>query len=423
MDKRIMSVRLLYLLLLSASIAWAERPLELDFNLDSKVSDNAIKHKNQVYSERQDTATLSILADHENAWSKIEADYRNSWYWYAKDSQQQQRRLMGRGRLLLGSDNSRVGLRLSHSIEETLDKANKTDLLKNKNQRQISRAAPYIKLRLSKVDNFTLSADIADIKYPDDSDRNSQREGGSLQWQHRLSHTDGFNIDAALSDISFDQFTGAGYRYESANFSYFSQLRQFSYQLLAGVNRYQTDGQESNSQPLYELTLGYRAARNIFNLRLGQRYSDSSQGNNNDVGFDSGSVGSSSRDLDIYERNFGRLTWTFLPVLERLETTFFAEYERESYENLSDNNSREKGYGLVFRYKLDRSNSLSLRFDSRSNMFEREEKDFVIQRASVRYVHPLASGINLNAYWNYEQRNNSDIYTEQQLGVRASYRY
>lgn len=406
----------------SAGVA-AEPPVQLNVSVASKVTDNALKTQTQAFSERQDQVNIGFLADYQNSWSNVEANYRNSWNYYQKDSQKEKRTLTGEGKLLLGNDTAPVGLNLSHSSEYTLDKANQADLLDNQDRREISAASPYLRVRLSPVDSMTVSGNFSDISYQDDIDKNSQRQGGTLAWSHRLSRTDGFSVSASRSDVDFDQFDGAGYAYEAANASYFSQLRHLNYRLLMGVNRYKTDAGTSNSQPLYELELGYQAARHQLNLRLGQRYTDSSQGSGNDAGFDSGSVGSSSNELDIYQRNYGRMSWAFTPVLDRLTATIYAEFEQENYENLTDNNSDELGLGVDFNYSFSSRDSLLLRLESRSNEFKIVADNYDTDKASLSYQHKLPANFDINAYINYEQRKQKGPYSEQQLGIRLGYRY
>lgn len=401
----------------------AEPPVQLDVSVASKVTDNALKTKTSAFSERQDQLSVGLAADYENSWSSIEANYRNSWHKYEKDSQSEKTTLTGGGQLLLGNESLPIGLRVSHSSEYTLDKADDVDLLENQDRRNITTASPYVRLRLSPVDNFTLSGNYSDIDYEDQPDKNSQRQGASVSWLHRLSPTDGFSLDASRSDIDFDQFSGAGYAYEAANVSYFSQLRRLNYRLLAGVNRYKTDAGTSNSQPLYELELAYAVARHQLALRLGQRYTDSSQGNSNDVGFDSGSVGSSSDDLDIYQRNYGRASWSFTPVLERLTAVLFAEYEQEQYENLTDNNSEELGYGVDFNYTISRRNNLMLRLKERHNTFKVTTDDFNLFKVLLNYQHQLPSDFDFNAFVSYEQQRKKGEYADQQFGIRLGYRY
>lgn len=407
----------------SSGLAAAKPPVQFSVSVASKVTDNALKAQTQAFSERQDRVNLGLLADYQNSWSNVDANYRNSWNYYQKDSQNEKRTLTGSGHLLLGNDTAPIGINVSHSSEYTLDKATQVDLLDNQDRRQISAASPYLRLRLSPVDKLTLTGNYSDISYQTDTDKNSQRQGGSLSWSHQLSKTNGFSLSASRSDSDFEQFYGAGYSSETASVSYFSQLRQLNYRLMAGVNRYETDANDANSMPMYEMDIGYVAARHQLNLRLGQRYTDSSQGNGNDAGFNAGSVGSSSADLDIYQRNYGRMSWAFTPVLDRLTATLYAEFEQENYENLTDNNSDELGFGVDFNYSFGSRDNLMLRLESRSNEFKVTANNYETYRAALNYQHKLPANFDFNAFINYEQRRQKGPYSEQQLGMKLGYRY
>lgn len=408
---------------LMPSIVTAAPPFQLDVRAASKVTDNALRTESKPFSERQDSATVALRGGNENNWGKVNLNYANSWYWYEKDSQEERRTLTGRGDISLGNAASPVGLDLNHSSTYTLDKANQTDLLENQDKRQISQALPYLKYEVSAVDTLQVSGDFADIRYEDDTDKNSQREGGSVSWTHRFSRMDGITFSGSRNDIDFDQFSGAGYRYESATARFYSQLRKLSYSILAGANRYETDGKLSNSSPIYEVDVVYAVARHQLNLRLGQRYSDTSQGNANDVGFDGSSVGSSSKEIDIYERNFGRLSWAFTPIIDRLQATLFFDYEEEDYENLLQD-SRSAAYGVSFTYALTQMDNFVWLLETDNNEFLQEiNKDYDTERSRFSYTRSFTSGINLGAFWNYEKRKKNGDYNEQQLGINIGYSY
>lgn len=412
---------LLFSALVPAAVS-AEQPFQLDVSAANKVTNNALRSKYQRFSERQDRITVALQGSSENSWSSVSADYRNSWHWYEKDSQKEKRTLSGRGKISLGGAASLFGLDLSHSSTYTLDKANQADLLENRDQRQISQAQPRLSYNIGAVDTLILSGDFADIRYQDDKNKNSQREGGSVSWTHRFSRLNGITFNASRNDIDFDQFSGAGYRYESATARYYSQLRKLSYSILAGANRYETDGKLSNSSPIYEIDVAYMVARHQLKLRLGQRYSDTSQGNANDVGFDAGSVGSSD-EIDIYERNFGRLSWSFTPIIDRLMATLYTDYEEEDYENLLQD-SRGSAYGVNFTYSLTSVDSFAWRLEARTNEFLQEpEKDYDNERSRFSYTHTFAGSARLGAFWNYEKRTKSGNFSEQQLGVNLGYSY
>jgi hypothetical protein len=429
-----------------ASVSRAEPAAEENhFNtrisFESELTDNASKRnlastitESDKVKERVDIYSINVGTFFQNDWALLNADYDARRENYSKASYPDSSTFEGTTAVTFGSQHQSASLLLSHSRQSLLTAPDAVDLVSNRDERDIVKAQPMLKLRLGNADSFFLKGSIAKVDYSEIETKNSERTGGELGWERGLNKTDKLLILLQKSTTKFEAFPLANYGYESATAIYSVQLSRLSYTLQAGQNRATREQSvKSYARPSYNLEASYTYGDSQFSLAASQEITDSSSGNGNrtaltEVGRSSAGVG-----LDIINLRSVELAWQGKILCQDCTVSVNAIETLEDYQEL-DEDGKEQMLGANFGYRFSNAASINVRIDHRKRLFfdSNSRGDFSANRARINYSYNFSTEFGASLYAQSEKRKalgfsqnlstNRD-YDENIIGLGLSYRF
>lgn len=428
------AIALSSLLLLISSNGYSSDTFQVGIDAESRYTNNARKSSEDEVNERQDKLSVNILADYENSYSLVDLDYTATNNNFSQDSQESRDELVGEGRLILGKPTDRFGLMVSHSQNSILKSSNSVDLLENSDERQIFTAIPSAKLRLSRVDKLTLSADYSDIQYKEKSGIDSKRQGGSIEWLHTLSNVDHASIETRVIDVKFKDRPINDYTFKSATVAYAAKLSLLDYRIEAGYNqmvRKEPDGlglelrEEDYDSPLFSFDANYYWLAHQINVNAQQKLTDTSIGNNNDS-LDN-ITDNSNKIFDRYELREASFSWSNSRLCEVCMAGVSVSAQSEDYELLPEDKVILTG-NVFLSYKISPSSILNVNLSNEYNDYAKQARfeDYEIWRALFSYTYSAALGLDLTVFAQLEDRRSDgglSNYDEEAFGARIGYKY
>src|SRR5690625_5155295 len=95
-----------------------------------------------------------------------------------------------------------------------------------------------------------LQGHYSQIKYRFDDNRDSERAGGSLIWQHTSSATTEWRVVGSHTEVSFDLNPQLDYTYQAGTIAYSVALSRLSYTVEVGYNETETERSEEHTSEL-----------------------------------------------------------------------------------------------------------------------------------------------------------------------------
>jgi hypothetical protein len=326
-------------------------------------TDNALSTAENPISEQQDEVQASLSGEHSGDWLSANIAYNAAHTAFSKDSQEARNSLEGDTRLTWGTPSDRAQLLLSHSRRQLLNSPGARPLLVNTDERDLFTLNPVLNLRLSPVDQLHLGAEQTQVAFKFAQNRDSTRDTGRLQWQHRLSERQGLALQIQHTDVSFDARQDLDYTYQLAQLSYASQLRHWAYSLNAGYNQSDSPNNGRFGSPSYDLSAQYDHGPQRWALQLNSSISDTALGDANQ--------GALSEDLpldaigqafDQVKRQTLLASWTYQSLCARCSLTLSGGQQREDYLNLPEDVTEQHGeLQLNYRWRPQTQMGLSYR--------------------------------------------------------------
>ncbi len=406
--------------------AWAGQYVDVGIIVGTEYTDNATRSEDGDTSERQDRYGLTLASDYENQLLDLDVSYSAQERRFSEDSQPTRSYVEGDFDLLLGKPHHFADLLLSHSRRSALRQPDQIDLLVNRDERDIYSAIPTLRARLTPVNQVMLQGHYSQIKYRFDDNRDSERAGGSLIWQHTSSATTEWRVVGSHTEVSFDLNPQLDYTYQAGTIAYSVALSRLSYTVEVGYNETETEQDETFSSPTARVEANYDTGRHHFSLIARQFITDSSQAGGN-LG-EPGSFGS-GRDtvgqMDQLERRSADIRWDYSGLCQRCDVSVSAFYRYDDYRTLEEDTD-EVGLGAGMGYRLTERASTHLNLTARRQSFEAasDRETFELGRARLSYRYSFPNDLSLELFTHYEKRHSSAItqrYDEARAGLTLGF--
>ncbi|PUA27575.1 MAG: hypothetical protein B0W54_13500 [Cellvibrio sp. 79] len=396
-------------------------------SISSGESDNAFKSASNFLSERQDTYEAGLAGGYNNQYLSATAEYTGQDKRFAKNSQEDRRFLDGSSSMLLGSLSSPIDLQVKHSQRTLLSAPDDLNVTTNQDEREIVSVIPRIRKRITDADLLSLSADHSQIEYAKNELNNSTRTQGELSWLHTISRVNDIRFLAQQSDISFDNFEFADYRYTNYAVVYSTGLRKLSYSLMVGYNKSEREIGGDYSGSTYSFDASYKAPLHSFKLISGRSITDSSMGGGNVQSVNQNPTSDGAHRVDQIERTNTELSWSTEFICNKCSTDISLYQNSDDYLVLGDE-GRQQGAAFTFAYAFTKKSRLSYRISDMKQEFSGslEGRNYTYQTQAVEYEFKFTESLGFSAFYEREDRDsnsNQRTYIEEFIGASVTYSF
>lgn len=396
-------------------------------SVSSGESDNAFKTEDNLLSERQDTYKLGIKGDYNNQFLSATAEYTGQDQHYAKGSQEDRSFVEGSSALLLGGASSLVDLELKHSRRTLLNAPDDINISTNLDDREILSAIPRFKKKLTAADLLTASAEFTRIEFANNELNNSERVTAGVSWLRNVSRISNLSLEVEETDITFENFSFADYRYTNSFLVYSRQLRRLAYSIAAGYNRSERDLGDTYASPTYTASVDYKTAYHNFQLISNRAITDSSLGGGNVPSVNLNPTNDGAFNVDQIERTNTELSWTTQVICLKCTLGLSWHSSKDKYLVLSDE-GRQKGGSVNFTYAFSDSARLSYRFSDMKQEFAGTlfGRDYDYRTQLLEIGFDVSRSIGARIFYEKEERDSdtdSRTYEENFLGAAISYAF
>lgn len=396
-------------------------------SISSGESDNAFKSSTNFLSERQDTYEAGLAGAYDNQYLSATAEYTGQDKRFAKGSQEDRRFLDGSSSLLLGSLSSPVDLQVKHSQRTLLSAPDDLNVTTNQDEREIINVIPRIRKRITDADLLSLSADYSQIEYAKNVLNNSTRTQGELSWLRAISKVNDIRFLVQISDISFDNFKFADYRYTNSAVVYSTSLRKLSYSVMVGYNKSEREIGGEYSGSTYSFNASYNAPLHTFKLISGRSITDSSMGGGNAQTVNQNPNNDGAYRVDQIERTNTELSWSTQFICSKCNASISLHQNADDYLILGDE-GRQQGGAFTFSYAFTKKSRLSYRINDMKQEFSGSlgGRDYTYQTQVVKYEFKFTESLGFNAFYESEDRdseNNQRTYIEKFIGAAVTYSF
>lgn len=408
---------------------YAEGELSGFVELGTLYTDNALKQQADELSERQDDLSLGVIGSYNFNIVKTHIDYEATRTNFDKDSQENRTLWRGDSMLTIGSEEDPLDLLVSHSRRSLLTDASQAELLDNVDERNILYVRPTARLRVTSVDTISLSGVYADITYRISDERDSDRYGADLRWQHRFSEISGYEISLQQYEVEYPELDMADYTYRLAWIGYEVQGRRLSYHVQVGYNKSEPDFGQDVDGIFFDIEALYGDDGNNILLNISRTLTDTSAGNNNDDFFSNIGSGDASQGVvnDQIERTSADITWNYGLLCVRCTVALGVGIEIEDY-NQSDFADNEEAFVRAgFGYQLTPNSQVDLTLRLRDQDFD-DPSNEPFRRYSFRaeYRYNFVEMLSAAIFYAYDDRDADVVnlqYDESVYGVSARYTF
>lgn len=411
---------------LASSVAMAQH-FGGSVSVSSGESDNAYKSDTIYVSERQDTYRLRLDGEYANQFLSATAEYSGEDKRFAKESQEDKTFIDGSSSLLLGAATDPVDLQLKHSRRTLLSAPDDLNISSNQDDREMLSAIPRFKKKISAADFVTIAADYTKIDFTKNELNNSERVTGSLSWLRDISKVSSLSLQAEQTDVSFEEFDFADYRYTNYFLMYAVNLRQLSYSLAAGYNQSERDFGESYSSPTYTANVGYRTAFHTFQLTSNRVITDTSLGGRNLPSVNLNPTNDGAFNVDQIERTSMELSWVTQVVCLKCTLGLSLHTNNDKYLVLQDE-AQQKGGSVNLTYAMTKSANLSYRYSTVEQEFDGTlfGRDYQYTTQMLEFDVRVSRDIQLRVFFEREDRDSESsyrVYKEDFVGAAISYAF
>jgi hypothetical protein len=403
------------------------KKLGASVSVTSGESDNARKTREQPISERQDTYSLGLVSEYENAYLSSDINYNASETRYAEKSQTDRSYLEGAAEVQLGKLTDPIDVQLKHSRRTLLKSPEQLDLTNNQDQREILSVTPRVKKRLTDADLLVVSAEYTDTDFLRSNTSDSERVVSSVGWIRSVSSVSKINFMLQHADVTYQNYEGADYKMANGMLVYTTELRKLTYSLAMGYSRSDRGQQGEFSEPTYAASAAYNFGFNSFRLMASQAITDSSYGNGNIIGANPNPSNDASFKVDQIKRQNAEFTWASQIINERCEFTLTLHKGVDDYLVLPDELEQEGG-NIGLRYLFSKQASLLFNYGTNQQRYvgELAGKNYQQDVAVISYQYNFNSGINTRIFVENEKREADDDllnYEERMVGASLSYSF
>ncbi|QEY17304.1 hypothetical protein D0C16_15735 [Cellvibrio sp. KY-GH-1] len=390
-------------------------------------SDNAYKSETRLLTERQDTYEVALAGDYTNQFLSGTAEYTGLDRRFAEHSQEDVRTLDGAASLMLGAPTDPVDLQLKHSRHTLLSAPDEINVTTNQDEREIVSVIPRVKKRISAADMVLASADFTQIDFTKNELNNSKRTTAALSWIRRASKVSNINLQAQQSDIKFDNFDSADYRYTNAVVVYSTQLRNLSYSLAVGYNRSERDSGDNYGSPTYAFSTSYKTPLHSFKLMSSKAITDSSMGNGNVRGVNQNPDNDGAFKVDQIERVNTEVSWGTQALCIKCTLSLSLHQNKDDYLLLPDE-GRQEGGSASFTYSFTEDIKASYKASDLRQRFVGSliGRDYDYKTQRLELAIGIVESFSFRVFMELEDRDSDDndrTYNEEFVGAALSYAF
>lgn len=375
------------------------------------VSDNSKKTEHNKKSEEQNQYSINLGSDFVNSLLDFHMGYGATAQTYSEESQEEKDFLEGSSSLQLGKEQQFANLLLEHSRITLLNAPDSLNITQNQDEKDSFSAKPTLRQRLSSVDNLLLNGDYTRINYLESDIKDSERKGGSLALEHRLSPLDKLQMTARQTAIEFEHLPSSDYTYRSVGLSYSAKLRKISYGVTVGGNKTIPELGKEYSNPSYAVDFAYEAGGQRWSLDANKVLTDTSAEGGNVLPDAELPVGGSTAPDQIERASYG-LNWSS-GVLCRSCTVFAGgRHTRDDYLDKGED-AIEQSWSAGLRYSLSSAANIALQFAGGSHKYSGNiiGESYKLQTTQLEYTYQISQGLGARALLKKEKRYGDDVTT------------
>lgn len=398
----------------------------------ARQSDNAFRDDNNKTSEQQNEygGSLSLTEDQPNYL--VDINYRSNRSDFAKDSQESRTITSGTSNLRLGRSQGLFLVEASHSRERTLIDNAGPDILENNDERTVVHASPIFNFAFSKVDRLSLSGNFDAISYSEQPLRDSERQGATLSWMHRLSRISQFGLNLQQVDVEYTEIDNSEYTYQNAYFIYSAALRNFQYRFNLGYNQSDQSG-EVFGGPSYNINLTYAKENFSYGAEFVSLITDTSAGNmnrvslpanENDPAQNSQTPDGSSLLVDQYKLLTNEIFFRTSSLCLYCEFNLGVGVSKEDYRLYTEENNTENFGSATLSYDLTKRSDLSYFYRLSDIDYEQGNRSSKQQEHRLEWRWTTQLGLSvalLGEKRNYQSDGTQGNYKENFYGLRLDY--
>ena len=396
---------------------------KLSASIGGEHTDNSLQTDSGERSDFENKLGVILGLAHEGADVQTEINYQALRTHYTKDTQADNTEVNGNLDLTYEQIESALYWRFNNSIRNIVKDKAANDIAENRENRSNTTLSPELIVRLSDADQLRTNLSYNDIRY-EDSEQDSTRKGGGVQWFHLISAVDNVGLLLNYSDVTFDRDEDA-YDYYQGFVNYSANLSKLTYSLSMGYNETQRGGTEDTGGNFVDAEFDYVSGPSSWGLVLSQELTDTSRGNDNQ-GFEQiSSFQTTGSEIDIFELTAVRFSWANSGICGACILNTFVSFEMEDYETLADD-SEELSADISFSYNLTRLSTVSFGLGYSDFSFDEENlrTDYQLLRVRVNYTQTITRDVSLRFFIANEGRDSdggSSDYDELRGGVSINY--
>ena len=396
---------------------------KLSASIGGEHTDNSLQTDSGESSDFENKLGVILGLTHEGADVQTEINYQALRTHYTKDTQADNTEVNGNLDLTYEQVEGAVYWRLDNSIRNIVKDKAASDIAENRENRSNTTLSPEFIMRLSGANQLRMNLSYTDVRY-EDSDQDSNRMGGGVQWFRALSEIDNLSLRLNYSDVGFDN-DDDGYDYYQAFVNYSANLSKLTYSLSMGYNETQRDGAEDIGGNFLNAEFDYVSGPSSWGLALSQELTDTSRGNGNE-GFDElSSFQTTSNEVDVFELTAVRFSWVNSGVCGACVLNTFISFEMEDYKELVDDNE-ELSADVSFSYDLTRESKISFGVGYSDFSFDDDNSraDYQLLKTRINFTQTVTRDLSVRFFVEKESRDSEDSnidYDELRGGVSISY--
>lgn len=403
--------------------------ISVDFGHNTEFSDNAFLSENNAVDKTEHRTWLEAGLEFESQNWQLDSEYRFTNVETTTDGDEdypEEEEIAGTTRFNAFGLKQRVALDARHDRRVMYIQQGGRELPTNQQIRDTAAITPTVYMQNNSRQQIFLSANYTAIRYDSLSNAsttaiNSDTTGISLTAQRELSGVDsaGFRLERDVA--SYDDDTFEDNQYTSLIGFYSAELRRISYQASLGINRVETDGLDTVTEPTASLGLNYSAGNTLIGFYTQYFITDSSRGNLAGTLFnidpDAGEIGSGdARSVDRYTLISNRLTVDHSFSSRTLGALRF-ELANEDYQDRPELNQTNINLIGELSHSINTKWDVSMSARLRESNFERDgalENTTVGVNATTTYLASPRLSIRLDLAYRDRSSDRENLSFEEQ---------
>lgn len=218
-------------------------------------TDNAFLTESDREDDLIETIRLGVAAEETDSLYQLRLAYQAEHQRYEQESFDAETYYNGSGSLLLTPIQDRFDWLFS--VESTTTQTNSVlpDTPDNRDQRTVYRTSPSLRILSLSRDTLTLSGDASKVEFREEDESDSDRAGGSVDWQHLLSQLTSTNVVLGYEKANFEIEQDYAREYYTIGFT--RQINGGSASLSAGQTRIKPEDDEESDGVNFAATVNW----------------------------------------------------------------------------------------------------------------------------------------------------------------------